>query len=673
MKEEIRLIEFTKLEQKVVDELDREDVPDFKLLCSEEILVILPSVLDKLLEIEKNKFYKLLEIKDENISFNIFEDDDRLTLLFGLIEHFESVNSNDITRNIINDFQPKYIEFVNEMTFSKRFYDIHVICRNKWWLYSDQKRILDLAIRSFERNGINLPIEKQNRLKEISQLMAKLSFDFSNNVLDSEKEFEYILKDDEFIKDLPKDVLENAQELAKKNWIEWYKFLSDDSAYINIMKYCSNSDIRKFFSDFRNRVASKGKFDNRPIILKLLQLRQEMANILWFANYAELSLDEKMATNPKEVIKQEDIITEKANIKAKKELQELKDYFKIKEIHKWDTIYYSRIIKEQKYEINDKKLREYFEYNRVILWLFDIVKKLYDVDFREINISQNNNIKTYEVYRWWVLKAYYIMDMFYRQGKSSWAWSHTVRNINTFQWKTKLPIVINVGNFQKSKDVTLLNYSDVSTIFHEFWHALHSILCEVKYWQLCWPYAEWDFIELPSQLMENWCKWEWLKTFAYNYKTGENISQELIDKLYKLKTFFNWMNVIQRNAYSKLDMILHTQKVPASIEELDKTVLDIMNSIFIFKFSENDKVHASFAHIFAWAYAAWFYSYLWAEIIEADIFAEFKKNWIFNKTTADRFLRTILSQWTRKPALELFRDFMWRDVSLDAFFERNWF
>lgn len=672
MKKENIIIEFTELEKRVLNELDRKDFPDLQFIYSEEVLSIVSILFDKLLQVERNKFYKLLEIKDEIINFEIFEDEEKLSQLFNLISHLESVDSTENLRNIINDFQPKYIELGNEMAYSKRFYDIHTICRDKWWLNSDQKRVLDLAIRDFERNWINLSEEKQTRLKEINQLCSKLSFDFSNNVLDSEKEFEYVFSDNEFIKDVPKDVLDNAQELAKKDGIEWYKFLSDFSSYSNVMKYCSNSEIRKFFFSSRKQFASKGKYDNRPLILELLALRQELASILGFSNYWELSLDEKMAKSPEEVMKQDEIINERANIKAKVELKEIKDFFNIKEINQWDTAFYSRIIKEQKYEVSDKILREYFEYDKVIEGLFNIAKKLYDIEFSEIKVlTQDNNIKVYEVFKWWVLQSYFIMDMFYRQWKSSWAWANSLRSLNNYKWKTRLPIVINVCSFQKSKNTTLLNYSDVSTMFHEFGHALHIMSCQSKYSQLSWSNVEWDFVELPSQLMENWCEWEWLKSFAYHYKTGENISDDLINKLNKLKTFFNWVSTIYYIALSKVDMVLHTQKVPKTIAELDKIVLDIINDSYVFKFSENDKIHASFSHIFAWAYAAGFYSYLRAEIIEADIFSEFKKNWIFDKKTSDRFYNTILSQWAKKPAIELFRDFMWREVSLDAFFEKK--
>lgn len=675
MKQILEEINFTELEKKVLFELNREDISDFGFLYGDEVLAIAMNLLDKLLQEERNKFYKLLETKDEDISFSIFEDRDRLSLFFTYLTQFELVNSTEEIRNIISYFQPRYIEFGNEMAYSRRFYDIHVICRNKWWLDDDQRRILDLAIRSFERNWIHLPESKQNRLKEISQRLEKLSFDFDNNVLDSEKEFQYIFENTETIKDIPEDVLTHARELAKSEWIEGYKFLLDESSYINIMKYCSNENIRKHFYESMQNIASEWKHDNRNIILEILSLRQELANILWYSNYWEYALIDNMANNSEIILSQENIVTERAKIKAKKELEELKNYFWLKQINRWDVAYYSRILKEKKYFIDDKLVREYFEYDRVLQWMFDIFWKLFDLTFKQIKIkTYDENVKIFEIYRSWELISYYILDPFYRPLKKSWAFAWEIRNKEYIKWKTIIPIAVNVCNFLWTNSKVLLSHAQVRAMFHEFWHTLHWILCDSRYSQLAKSYVEHDFTEVPSQLMENWCNNEGLKQFAFHYKTWEVIPDEIIEKLSKIKTVFSWIPRLQwRNSNSKLDIYLHTNKIPEDINELDSIVFRIINEFNVFEAPNNYKPHTGFSHIFSWWYEVWFYSYLRSEIIEADIFEEFKKKWIFNKQVAQRYLETILSQWARKPAIELFRDFMWREPKLDAFFNRNWF
>lgn len=662
------------IRSKILVELANKWVPDLKFLYSSESMEIIPEILNEFLEEEKTRFLNLINTPNEKISFSIFEEEDKLSYLFSLISHHESVNSSDRVREIIDNFRSPYIEFANEVAYSRRFYEMHVILRDSGVLDVEQKRIFDLAIRNFETNGIHLPEDKKTRLKEINQLTSKLSFDFGNNLLDSQKEFFYIFEDDSSILELPQDVLKNAQNLASADWIKGFKFTSDHSSYINIMKYCTDSQVRKHFFDSRKQFASSWKFDNRPLILELLKLRQEQARLLWFNNYWELSLVDKMALSPEQVISQEEAITSRAKVKALKEIEELKNYFNLEELNPWDLSFYTRILKEQKYQVNDKILREYFEFDSVIEWMLNVAKNLYDLEFNEINIDlYNEEVKTIEIIKSWELKAYLILDVFYRNTKSSWAWANLIRWKEYLPWKERVPIVFNVFSFQKSSSNTLLNYIDVSTMFHEFGHAIHQTLTDSKYSSLWGNWVEWDFVELPSQIMENWCEWEWLASFAKHYKTNNPITKELIKKLEKLKTFMTGNSVLNQNIYSKVDMMIHTQEVPSTVEELDKKVLEIINSTAIFKSWKDNKFHAGFSHIFDWWYAAWFYSYERAEIIEADIFSEFKKNWIFDKETWEKFYNTILSKWTTKPALELFKDFKWREPALDAFFEKMGF
>jgi peptidyl-dipeptidase Dcp len=238
----------------------------------------------------------------------------------------------------------------------------------------------------------------------------------------------------------------------------------------------------------------------------------------------------------------------------------------------------------------------------------------------------------------------------------------------------KLPLVINVCNFQKVENSpVLLTMWDTETLFHEFWHALHEMLSESKYSELSWFNVEWDFVELPSQLHENWV-WEKesLKKLAKHYKTWESLSTEILDNLEKLKTYMSWNFVTRQNEFALLDMYLYSEEVPKNVEELDKKAINLVNKYWIFKRDDDYKMYASFNHIFGWGYAAGYYSYMWAEIIEKDIWEEIKKHWIFNTKITKKFLDTILSQWTRKKASELFEDFMGRGVDSEAFMKNKW-
>jgi Zn-dependent oligopeptidase len=285
----------------------------------------------------------------------------------------------------------------------------------------------------------------------------------------------------------------------------------------------------------------------------------------------------------------------------------------------------------------------------------------------------DENIKFYEVYKDNKFISYFIGDYFYNPNKRSWAWADLLRSKDEIQKQEK--IVINVCNFTKSQNwATLLTLLEVETMFHEFWHAIHEMLSVSKYGDLSWFNVEWDFVELPSQLLENWCNdYDAIKIIWKHFETSEKIPDNYLDSLEKLKTYWSWNYTVKQNENALLDMFLHMQEIPKNIEDLDTKSLKLAKSLWVFDIDYDYKMYTSFSHIFDWAYSAWYYSYMWAEIIEADIFAEFKKNWIFDKETSTKFLNTILWQGSRKDASELFKDFMWRNVDIKAFFERKWF
>lgn len=663
------------LKQKIITELNKDNIPDFDFLFSSEVLDISKELLEELLEDEKKDFYWKLEIKNEDITFETFEEFSVLDFFYSALNHLLNIKSDDKIRNLIEEFEPKLVDFWNEVAYSKRFFEMIVYCRENWRLNNEQERILDEDIKTYKVRWIDLEKEKQEELKKINKRLRELSQKMWNNTLDSENEFSYFLDDDKFLLDLPKDVLETAKQNANKENKKWYLFDSSDSFYINIMKFCSSSVVRKYFYEERSKFASSWKYDNREVILNILKLRDKKAKILWFKNYSELSLVFKMAESPKQIKDLLLTMSSRAKKKAIVELDEIKTYFKIDQIELWDLGYYNRILKEEKYSFDEKELKNYFEFSDVIKGLHEITNKLYSIELKEMkNKSYNENVVLYEVYKDSKFISYFLTDYFYRPKKRSWAW------MNNLRWKffqdncKKYPIVLNVANFSKWKDNTLLTMWEVRTLFHEFGHAIHEMLTKSKYSDLAANNIEWDFVELPSQIHENWAKEkESTNLFAQHIKTWEKIPDDMFKKLEKLEKFWTWNFYLRQNEFALLDMILHSEKVPENVDELDKKTLEISNNIWLFKRNKDYKQYTSFTHIFDWWYAAWYYSYVWAEIIEADIWTEFNKNWIFDKETSKRFLETILSKWSTKEAKDLFKDFMWREVSLDWFYERQGF
>ncbi len=660
------------LKQKILKQLNKKDIPDLTFLYSDEVLDIALEFLEELLEQEKNIFKKLLKTENKNISFDSFEKDTKLAYFWSLLNHLQSVNSGEKIEKIINDFEPKYIDFWNEVAYNKDYYNKIIYCLENCFLDIEQKRILSERIKNFKLRWIDLEKEKQDKLKEISKKVAKLSQDFTNNIVKDKWNWEYLIKNFEDIKDLPKETLQKAEKLAIDKKLDWYLFIADPTMMQDIVSYSTNDKIRKDFILASSNFASKGEFDNRALILEILKLKKQKAEILWYKNFAELSLVQKMADSPEQIIDLIEWISKKAKQKAKKEILQLEKYFNTK-IDQYNIAFYSRKHKQEKYNIDPKELKKYFEFDNVLKYLHNFVKDFYGLELKEIDVSlYDEDVKAYEVYKDWKLISYYLLDAFYRDTKRPWAWADNLREKDYLTWD--LPLVINVCNFAKNKIwENILSMSDVETIFHEFGHAMHEMLSESKYSELSWFNVEWDFIELPSQIHENWV-WESesLRKLAKHYKTWEVLSDEIIVKLDKLKRYMSWVWVARQNEFALLDMYLYKDEVPKNIEELDKKFLELVNKYWIFKRGEEYKMYTSFNHIFGWWYAAWYYSYMWAEILEADVFERIKEMWMFDRKIWEKFIKTILWQGSRKEAKELFYDFIWREVDNKAFMKRKW-
>ncbi len=674
------------IKEKIIKELEKKDFPDLKFLYSKEVLEVAPEILQELLEEEKLDFEKKLKLKNEEISFKIFNEDGILWDFWSYLNHLNSINSSEKIRKIVENFELKITEFTNEVAYNKRFFEMLVYCLENCKLDVEQKKIIFESVKSYKLRWINLDKKFQEKLKKINIKISKLSTNFSNNVLDSEKKFEYFLETDEFLKEFPKSDLENAKTLAEKKtspqpsptgegvikeykW--WYAFDSSAWSYTSIMKYCSSSKIRKYFSVEFSKFASSWKYDNRKNIIKILKLKNKTAKILWYKNYAELSLEYKMAKSPKEVLNLLEKLNKKAKKKALKEIEEIKKFFNLKKINSWDMSYYSRILKEKKYKLDDKKLKQFFEFENTKKILFETVEKLYWIEIRLLkNVEKyDENIEIYEIYKWEKFISYFIWDYFFNTNKRSWAWADELRE----KFETKKSIVLNVLNIVKSKNSkTLLTLWEVETLFHEFGHAIHCILSRSKYSSLSGFWVEWDFVELPSQLMEKWAlEKETIVNVAKHFETWEKISDDLLLSLENLKNFWTGNFILWQNMYSIIDMMFYSGKKFKNVKSLDKKFLKKVNKLSIFKKNKNYKMYCSFKHIFSGWYSAGYYSYMWADIIVDEIWTEFKKHWVYDKKIAKKFEQKILWAWCLKDAKVMFKDFMWREVKLDAFLEEK--
>lgn len=654
------------IKDKVIEQLTFEGFPDLKFFYSQEVLSLAPEILDELLAGERKDFENKLCIKDGDISFETFDDFSYLDYFFGILEHYQWVHGDDTIRKIIEDFEPKYIDFSNEIAYSQRYYEMLKICISSWNLDNQQERILQKSIDAFELRGIALEDDKKQELKDISKRLSELSQKFSNNVVDSKKEFEYSITDSSLITEMPQDDIQVAEKKAQSKWKEWYLFDASQSSYMSILKYCSEGNIRRHFFESRHSFATSGKFNNKPLILETLRLRKRKSEILGFDNYTQLALKFKMAESPQQIIELFSDISHKAKPKAQKEIEEISEYFNIEKLENWDLSYYANKLREEKYSFDSKKLKEYFKFEDVLKWMFDITKRLYNIDMKKLDISSyHDDVEVYEVSRNGEFLSYFFTDYFYNDLKRPGAWANILRE--KFGKNTKL--VLNVCNFQKWVDQTLLTLWDVETMFHEFGHATHEMLSRSKYSQLSGFHVEHDFVELPSQLLENWCRdREGMNSFARHYKSWESVPEDMFEKLQQLDTFWNGQMVLTQNTYAMTDMLLHSEEIPLSEDQLDKKVESIYDISSVLDRWEVYSPHTTFTHIFDGWYAAGYYGYMWAEIIEKEVWRAFKDSGdIFSPEVSQKFHDTILSAGTTKKASELFRDFFWRDVQIDAF------
>ena len=651
------------------------DLPDYAFLSSKDALENYEEALNNELQKAKDIFETILK-KDSQSFEDIVEPflagDRNLHILYTFLHNINSTDSSDTTRNIIQNFQPKYVDYTNIVSLSPEFYQKlkQVKAKNK-----DQQRSLDLLVQGMEISGVHLEGEKKKRLEEVNKLRSNLAEKFSNNTIDSRKQFFHHLESDESIQDMPEQDKQEAAEEAKSRDLEGWVFTLSAPSYQAIMKYCSDRDLRKKFFLAFNSIATEGDFDNRPLVIETLSLRQEKAQLVGKKDYAEYILQERMAKDSTEVLTVIESVIAKSKIKAEKDIEELKTFSGLEDFSLWDSGYYSEKLMKEKFNIDDKELKKYFPLDQALSGLFKIVNRLYGVEMKQIEVkSYHEEVQTFEVWRNGEKIALFLLDLFARKSKRGGAWCNDLRQRLVTKDGVEIPIVINVCNFGKSTGgkPTLLTHYDVQTLFHEFGHALHVMLGKNQYNNLSGFSTEWDFVELPSQILENWC-WEKesLELFAKHYQTGEVLPDEMLQSLKKSRTFMSGNFVLRQNEFAMLDIKLHTESIPETVEELDQKCLDIAQEYSVLKKPDSYKMYAAFSHIFAGGYAYGYYSYLWAELLEADAFQAFKKAGIFNKEIGEKFRETILSAGTSAPAAELFRNFMGRDVDVQAYLEKQ--
>ncbi|MBD0850651.1 M3 family metallopeptidase [Maribacter arenosus] len=605
---------------------------------------------------------------------------DRISSVFF---NLNSAETNEEIQKIAQEISPLLSEFSNDITLNEDLFKrIKAVYeqRGQLELTIEQDTLLDKKYKSFSRNGANLPEDKKKRLREIDTELSKLKLKFGENVLAETNAFEMPIDDEEQLAGLPEGEKEAAAQLAKSKGKEGWMVTLDYPSYIPFMKYAKNRELRKKLSlAFGRKGFHNDKFDNQENVLKIANLRHERAVLLGYKTHAHFVLEERMAETPEKVHAFLNELLEKAKPAAEREFKQLEDFAKdlddIDQLQKWDASYYSEKLKQKLYDLDDEKLKPYFKLENVISGVFKVAEKLFGLRFEEVfDIdTYHEEVKTYHVTD---DKGNYI-SLFYadfhpREGKRGGAWMTSYKPQYVKNGVPVRPHISNVCNFTRStpSKPSLLTFNEVTTLFHEFGHGLHGMLANTTYPSLSGTSVYWDFVELPSQIMENWCyEKEALELFATHYKTGEIIPMELVHKIKDSATFQEGMATLRQLSFGLLDMAWHGAD-PSSIKDVKSHETKAFKGTQLFPDTAETCMSTAFSHIFQGGYSSGYYSYKWAEVLDADAFAYFKVKGIFNKEVANKFKQHILSKGGTEKPMVLYKRFRGAEPKIEALLER---
>ena len=597
--------------------------------------------------------------------------------------NLNSAETNPEIQKIAQEISPLLSEFSNDITLNedlfkrvKTVYDQ----RNDLELTTEEQTLLDKKYKSFSRNGANLPLDKKKRLREIDAELSKLKLQFGENVLAETNKYEMHLTNEEDLDGLPEGEKEAAAQLAKSKDKDGWLITLDYPSYIPFMKYASNRKLRKELSiAFGSKGFHNDELDNQKNIINIANLRHERANLLGYKTHAHYVLEERMAETPEKVHQFLNELLEKAKPAAKKEFAELEEFAKkldnIDRLQKWDGAYYSEKLKQKLFDLDDEKLKPYFKLENVIAGVFKVAEKLFGLQFEEVfDVDKYHpDVKTYRIYD----KDKNLVSLFYadfhpRPGKRGGAWMTSYKTQYVQNGINVRPHISNVCNFTKptASKPSLLTFNEVTTLFHEFGHGLHGMLANTVYPGLSGTSVYWDFVELPSQIMENWCfEKEALELFAMHYESGEVIPMDLVQKIKDSATFQEGMATLRQISFGLLDMSWHGTD-PSGISKVKEQEVKAFEQTDLYPECPETCMSTSFSHIFQGGYSSGYYSYKWAEVLDADAFAYFKEKGIFNQEVATKFKDNVLSKGGTEKPMELYKRFRGSEPKIEALLKR---
>ncbi len=614
------------------------------------------------------------------------EVNDRLARIWSPVSHLNSVLNSEPLRAAHDACLPLLSEFQTYVGQHEGLYQAYLALSESDdfpRLGGAQRKEIQNTLRDFRLSGIGLPAEAQQRYGEIQARLSELASRFSNNVLDATQGWHKLVADEAELAGLPESVLAAARQMAELKGKEGWLFTLDIPSYLPVMMYADNRELRaEMYEAFTTRASDQGpnggKWDNSAIMTELLTLRSELARLLGFANYAELSLATKMADKTSQVV---DFLTDlaaKSLPQGKAELEEIRAFAAEQhgqsELAAWDIAYYAEKLKQHKFSISDEQLRPYFPANKVVKGLFEVVKRVFGMKVRErLGIDTwHPDVRFYDIFDSEdELRGSFYLDLYAREHKRGGAWMDVCLGRRYRQdGSLQKPVAYLTCNFNGPVDgkPALFTHDEVVTLFHEFGHGIHHMLTRIDVAGVAGINGvAWDAVELPSQFLENWC-WESeaLAFISGHYETGEPLPADLLEKMLTARNFQAAMQMLRQLEFALFDFRLHQEFDPAKPDQIPALLGEVRSQVAVMTPPAFNRFQHSFSHIFAGGYAAGYYSYKWAEVLSADAFSRFEEEGIFNPATGHSFLKNILEKGGSKEPMELFRAFRGREPQVDA-------
>ena len=605
---------------------------------------------------------------------------ERIGRAWGQVSHLHAVMDNPELREVYNANLPKITKYWTELGQNQQLFEkykaLHAAAQFSG-LSAARKRIVENAIRDFRLGGAELPPEKKKRYAEIQEELSKLGAKFSENLLDATNAFSLYITEKETA-GIPDDVLQAAREAAQKDGKEGWKFTLHMPSYLPVMQYADDRAVREKMyraSSTRASEFSKPEWDNAPLIAKIVPLRRELAQLLGYRNYAEVSLVAKMAESPDQVLAFLDDLARRARPFAEKDVEELREFFP--DLQAWDVAYASEKLRLKRYSFSDQEVKQYFPEDAVIRGLFRVAESLYQISFVESKAPVwHPDVRFFEVRdaSGNAIGQFY-MDLYARETKRGGAWMDDAITRRRKRERIQNPVAYLNCNFSRpvGSKPALFTHDEVLTLFHEFGHGLHHLLTRVEDLGVSGINGvEWDAVELPSQFMENFC-WEWdvLQHMTRHVETGAPIPRVLFDRMLAAKNFHSGLAMLRQIEFAVFDMRLHAEYDPRAPRSALELLEEVRRRVAVLHPPAYNRFPNNFSHIFAGGYAAGYYSYKWAEVLSADAYSFFEENGVLDPKAGARFRDEILAVGGSRPAAESFAAFRGREPRVEALLKHN--